>query len=85
MASPLGVNVALEEETVFPHPGNPEVAQFDNPVSSEKNVLRLEVSVEHILLMHVPQSQAYLHKNSHDLSAPRARKGARGTFKVSTF
>mmetsp|Transcript_6079 Transcript_6079/g.14547 ORF Transcript_6079/g.14547 Transcript_6079/m.14547 type:complete len:244 (-) Transcript_6079:18-749(-) len=46
--------------------GNPKVTKLDLPCGHEEYVLCLEVSVEHLAIMNVLQSEAHLHKPFHD-------------------
>mmetsp|Transcript_8454 Transcript_8454/g.20355 ORF Transcript_8454/g.20355 Transcript_8454/m.20355 type:complete len:255 (+) Transcript_8454:371-1135(+) len=44
------------------HPGNPEIPELHLPALVQKNVLRLQITVQHLALVHVPQRETDLCK-----------------------
>lgn len=51
---------------VFQNFANAEVAELDGVVAREKNVLRLQIAVQNVALMHVLEGEAHLNEPVHD-------------------
>lgn len=53
--------------SVIERASDAEVSQLRNIIFTQEDVLTFEVPVHEIMCMDVPQSQAYLHEELHDL------------------
>lgn len=52
---------------VVQHTRDTKIAELDHVLLGEKDVLRLEIAVEDLAIVHVLDGQAYLHKHIQDL------------------